>query len=99
MGKKAVKKDTVKADTKVKTPVKAKPEPQPKPQPKPKKDNSTLSDKQEKALSLIKKGTHKDSFISQMGIEKSGFGGLIGNLRKRGYMIECGKDGKLSIGK
>ena len=100
MAKKKVAKDTVKAVAKeVKDQVKAKVKPS-KPQPKPaKKDPSALSEKQEKALALIKKGIQKDAFIKSMGIEVSGYGGLIGNLRKRGFMIECGKDGKLTVGK
>ena len=101
MAKKVAKKDTVKADTKAKAPVKAPvaKEPGTKAEPKPKKDPSALSEKQEKALALIKKGIQKDAFIKSMGIEVSGYGGLIGNLRKRGFMIECGKDGKLTVGK
>ena len=97
---KKVKNDTVKAVKEVKDEVKAKVKPsKPKAEPKPKKDPAALSEKQEKALALIKKGTTKESFISQMGIEVSGYGGLIGNMRRKGILVECGKDGKLSIGK
>lgn len=64
-----------------------------------KKDKNSLSDKQEKALKLIQKGTTKDSFIHQMAIEPAGFGGLIGNMRKKGLLVEMDKDGKLSLSK
>jgi len=63
------------------------------------KDKNSLSEKQVKALALIKKGTTKDSFINQMAIEPAGFGGLIGNMRKKGLLVEMDKDGKLSLSK
>lgn len=65
-----------------------------------KKDPNAPSEKQEKALKLIQKGgTTKDALIKAMGIQAAGFGGLIGNMRKKGILVEMDKEGKLSLGK
>jgi len=65
-----------------------------------KKDSNGLSDRQETALKLIQKGVDRAAFLKALGIELGQYGGVVGNLKKRGYMIEVDKkSGKLSLSK
>jgi hypothetical protein len=96
-GAKAVEeKPEVKAE-KVKAAAKTRKEEKAKEKKAPKPISTELNERQEKAIKILKKGkVTKENFAKQYGCELIGIGGIIGNIRRKGYNITL-EDGKLVL--